>query len=109
MEMVGAVVFIIALVVAVGWGGFQLYAYYAPKYEEVRHQTNVNSRAYVEATVRELYDLNMQFEQAETDSARKIIRLRVLHLQGTIDEKKLPSELAAWIEQLRGTEIDPSF
>lgn len=79
---------------------FFLRAYFAPKYEAVRRDTMIESRAYSEATTRRLYDLRRQYTQASTDDEKAAIKALALHEANAFDHNRLPPDLRLFLAQL---------
>jgi hypothetical protein len=82
--------------------GFASFAFWAPKYEAVRRDTMIQSRAYGEATTRELYRLKLQYVQAKTDDEKATIRAFALHESAAFDRDRLPADLQIFLTQLGG-------
>lgn len=83
------------------FAGYYSAAFFAPKYEAVRRDTMIESRAYSEATVRELYRLKRQYEAAATDAERQTIAAAAIHEFEIFPQERLPSDLAGWFAQIR--------
>lgn len=96
----------IACLCVIGFGlnffGFASFAFFAPKYEGVRRDVMIQSRAYSEATTREMYRLKLQYQQAKTDDEKATIRAMTLHEAQAFDKDRLPEDLRTFIEQLGG-------
>ena len=71
---------IIACLGGIGFGlryaGYLQFAFFAPLQEAVRRDVMIESRAYSEATTREMYRLKLQHMQAKSDDERATIRDR---------------------------------
>lgn len=96
----------IAAVLAVIFGlnlfGLAQFSFFAPRYEAVRRDTMLQSRAYGEAATRELYRLKLQYAQAKTDDERVTIRAFALHEATSFDRDRLPNDLQAFLVALGG-------
>lgn len=99
---VGCVVLFFFAIFVLNLFGFSQFAIFAPMYEGVRRDTMIESRAYSEATTREMYRLKLQYEQAKTDNERNTIRAMTLHAASGFDKKRLPNDLQLFIAQLGG-------
>lgn len=97
---IGAVIIWVAVAAGLMFGGFYAYQYFAPKYEGVRRDVMIESRAYSEATVRELYRMKRQYESAETEAERATIRAAALHEFSIFPEDRLPNDLRVWFHSL---------
>ncbi|MEQ8308066.1 MAG: hypothetical protein RIA09_16030 [Hoeflea sp.] len=82
------------------FGSFHLYAYFSPKYEGVRRDTQIESRAYSEATVRELYRLKRQWEAADSEDAKATIAAAARHEFSIFPQDRLPADLKLWMTQI---------
>ena len=104
-SVIGIGLFAIIAVVGVTWVAqgdqFFLYKVFAPLNESVRRDTMLQSRAYSEATARELFRLKIQYEEAKTDDERQTIKAMVRQEYGAIDIHLLPSELQAFVVSSR--------
>lgn len=93
---VSVLVFITVLV----GGGYYLYRWAAPRYEEAQRQTYEQSRQHVEGTVEDLMRYRVKYQEA--DSTQKgAIRDLILRRARDIDRTDMPEELRQWIGQLR--------
>lgn len=94
----------IACMSAVGFGlryfGYLQFAFFAPLQEAVRRDVMIESRAYSEATTREMYRFKLQYQQAKSDDERATIRAMALHEAQAFDHKRLPAELQVFLTQL---------
>jgi hypothetical protein len=102
LGVMGVIGGIVAAVVGIAFGGFYLYAYFAPKYEGVRRDVMIQSRAYSEGQTREIYRLKLQYQQAQSDDERATIRAMALHEASAFDRSRLPLDLQSFIIQLGG-------
>ncbi|WP_422363138.1 hypothetical protein [Pyruvatibacter mobilis] len=104
MKAVSSVIGIIATGLVVIFGlnlfGFANFAFFAPKYEGVRRDVMIESRAYSEATVRELYRLKRQYQAAEDPAARAAIAAAARHEFNIFPQERLPHDLRVWMVSL---------
>ena len=91
-----------AVAFGVNYFAYGSFSFFAPKYEAVRRGVMIESRAYQEATIRRLYDLRLQYEQADNDNARATIRQVVIHEVRAFDRTRLPRDLQAFINSMGG-------
>jgi hypothetical protein len=82
--------------------GYASFSFFAPKYEAVRRDVMIQSRAYSEATTREIYRLKLQFQQAKTDDERATIAAMARHESQSFDRARLPADLRLFIDQIGG-------
>ena len=101
MKTFGATVgILIAILVGIGGLSYLSYlgfAFYAPKYEAVRRDTMIESRAYSEATTRRMYDLMRQHNAATTDAERAAIAAATRHEASGFDATRLPYDLQTFL------------
>ena len=95
----GIIVLITGLIVGAIFGSFELYQYFAPKYEAVRRDTMIESRAYSEGTLRELYRLKLQYETAEP-AGRATIAAAARHQFSIFPTERLPADLQGFMIQV---------
>jgi len=95
-----AILGLLGLIWVVQGNDFFLTKVFAPKYEAVRRDVMIESRAYSEATTRRLYDLKKQYIQSKTNDEKDTIRAMVLHEIGAFDRNRLPPDLRVFAEQL---------
>lgn len=101
LGLIGLVAFV-GLIAGLNYFGYMQFAFFAPKYEAVRRDVMIESRAYSEATTRQMYNLKLQYQQAKTEDEKATIRAMTLHEAQAFDRARLPVELRIFIEQLGG-------
>jgi len=89
-----------AAIFGLNYLGFANYAFFAPKVEGVRRDVMIQSRAYSEATMREMYRLKLQYVQAKSDAERDTIRAMALHESQAFDVERLPTDLQLFLRSL---------
>lgn len=90
-----------ALVITGGnWFAYEQQAIFAPKYESVRRDTMIQSRAYSEATLREFYRLKLQYQQAKTQDEKDTITAMARHESQSFDTDRLPADLQLFVKEL---------
>lgn len=99
-SVLAAVVVSALALVGVSYFGYAIHAHFAPKYEAVRRDVMIESRAYNEATVRELYRLKRQYEAATLFAEKQTIRQAALHEFSIFPEDRLPGDLSNWFRAL---------
>ena len=79
---------------------FFLFQVFAPKYEQVRRETFEQSKAFNQGMIQELQ--NMQFEYVKALPEHKAaLASIILHRVADYDEQKLPTDLRAFVQQLK--------
>jgi hypothetical protein len=100
ISLVGVLLLLTALGFGASYLGFAQYAFFAPRYEGVRRDVMIQSRAYSEATMREMYRFKLQYLQAKTQDERDTIRAFALHEAESFDKDRLPPDLQVFLAQL---------
>ena len=95
-------VLLCGLAFGLNYFGYASFAFFAPRYEAVRRDQMIQSRAYSEGQTREIYRLKLQYQQAKSDDERDTIRAMALHEASAFDRSRLPSDLQTFIQQLGG-------
>lgn len=99
-EILGSATAIGFVIGAMLFGGYHAYSYFAPKYESVRRDVMIESRAYSEASVRELYRLKRQWDATDDASKRATIVAAARHEFSIFPEDRLPADLRLWMSQI---------
>lgn len=94
--VIGIAVSIAVGVTALNALGFVNFAFFAPRYEEVRRQTFEQSRAFNEGMVRDLENLRLQRTAAKTDAERDVIDATIRHRFSVYSEESLPPDLRSF-------------
>ena len=109
----GAAVLFLVLIVfglAMDWvvegNQFLLYRFFVPKQEGVRREVFEQTKSYNEGMKQELQ--NMMYEHARTPdkNAKAAMASVILHRVSEIDEDKLPSDLRAFVSDLRRQQLE---
>ena len=104
-KVVGLAVFALVAILGLGWlatgNDFFLYQFFAPKYEQVRHDTFKESQAYNDGMKNDLQDLWIQYSGDITPAQKEAIASTILHRFASYDESKLPPDLKMFLVQLR--------
>jgi len=101
-SVLGGVVAFAAIVFGLNYLAYGNFAFFAPKMEAVRRDTMIESRAYSEATTREMYRLKLQYQQAKSDDEKATIRAMALHEAQAFDRTRLPLDLQYFLSQIGG-------
>lgn len=89
-------------ILGISWVIYQGVAYYAPRYEAVRRDTMIESRAYTEGTIRELYTLKRQYDASANENERATISAAARHEFSIFPHERLPADLQAFLAQIGG-------
>jgi len=95
-----AVIIILGLSWAFTGNDFFLAKIFAPKMEQVRHDTFKGSQAYNDGVATQLQSFQFKYEQSN-DEAKGALAPIILKYVAAYDTNKLPSELQAFVSKLR--------
>lgn len=94
----------LVLLIGLGWlfqgNDFFLYKVFAPKYEQVRHDTFKNSQAYNDGMLQELRASQLKYETSSQEHKDALGSI-VLHQFASYDENRLPTDLRTFVQKLR--------
>ena len=94
----------VVLILGLTWLGqgndFFLYKVFAPKYEQVRHDTFKNSQAYNDGMMQELRATQLKYETSSQEH-KDALGSVVLHQFASYDEDRLPGDRRAFVQKLR--------
>ena len=90
---------ILPLIVGLGYISYLAYAFYAPKYEQVRYDTFKQSQSYNDGMLRDLQDLKMEYIKANDDQKAALKALTV-HRFSVYEINRLPPDLQAFYYSL---------
>ncbi len=102
LSIIGCVALFFVTIFALNYFGYANFAFFAPKYEAVRRDQMIESRAYTEGTIRELYTLKRQYDAAKTDDERATIIAAARHEFSIFPKERLPGDLQAFLIQIGG-------
>ena len=91
---------ILPLIGGLGYISYMTYAFYAPKYEQVRYNTFKESQAYNDGMLRDLQDLQMEYMKAN-DEQKAALKAIVLHRFAVYDVDRLPVDLRQFYQSIR--------
>ncbi len=110
-KIIGGFTIIIIVVLGLSWAftGNDLFLYkvFAPKVEQVRHDTFKQSQAYNDGMASQLQ--SMQFKYAQSDAeAKGALAPIILHTVGTYDITKLSPDLQVFIRDVKNDVLTSS-
>lgn len=99
--LVGLLVLIgvLAAVFGISYGSYEMYKFFAPRYENVDRQVFKNTQGYNEGMVRDLENLKMQYETA-TEAQKLALKAVVIHRFSVYDRDRLPGNLQIFYDRL---------
>jgi hypothetical protein len=104
VAVIGAIIAIMALGWLVQGSDFFMYKVFAPKYEQVRHDTFKNSQAYNDAMLQQLRKAQLEYEKA-TPEHKDAIGSITLHQFASYETDRLPADLQAFVRKLHAEQI----
>lgn len=106
----GVIVLVLVVLMGLGWivqgNDFFMYKFFAPKQEQVRHDVFKNSQAYTDGMVQELQQYMLEYHKAGPEH-KAALRTVIVRQSTKVDEKYLPSDLVAFIRQMKAEEMNP--
>ena len=97
---IGIVIVGAMLLFGISYGGYEMYAYFAPKYRAVDNAVFKQSEQYNDGMIRDLENLQMEYVKA-TDEQKGALKAIIMHRFSVYPEDKLPSNLRNFYNQLR--------
>ncbi len=94
------IVAVLGVIFGLNYFGYALTAFFQPKMEAVRRDTMIQSRAYSEATMREMYRLKLQYVQSKSNDEKDTIKAMIRHEMGSFDKERLPADLQVFLQQI---------
>ncbi len=89
--------FILAIIVVIAVGGFYLFRYLNPAYEEVRRDTFMESTAHIQGTIRNITNYRTEYISSENEEHRAALRDMIIQETNEIKEEDIPDYLLRWI------------
>lgn len=83
------------------YGAFEMYKFYAPRYEQVRYNTFKESQTYNDGMLRQIREAKREYEQAN-DEQKGAIKVFTLHSFDGYDIDRLPPDLKNFYDVLSG-------
>ena len=97
----GLLVFILAATWAVQGNDFFIYKVFAAKQEDARRETFEHSKAFIDGNIQELRSAQLDYGKAKDKDEKRAIRAIILRRLDSMDQSKLPPDLASFVDQLR--------
>ena len=102
LQVIGGVVVVGAVIAGVSYLAYLGTAFYAPKYEGIRRDVMSESRSYTEGTIRTLYNLKRQYQEAKTEEEKAVIAAEARHEFSIFPQERVPVELKAFLLAVGG-------
>lgn len=85
---------------------FALRSFFSPKEEQLRYNTQKESKAFRDGTITELYSNRVEYLAEKDEVVKAGLRSRMLHVFSTIDKSKLPDDLVQFQKQIENEQIE---
>lgn len=85
---------------------FALRSFFAPKEEQLRYDTQKESKAFRDGTITELYSNKVEYLAEKDEVVKAGLRSRMLHVFSTIDKSKLPDDLVQFQKQIESEQVE---
>ncbi len=85
---------------------FALRSFFSPKEEQLRYETQKESKAFRDGTITELYSNRVEYLAEKDETVKAGLRFRMLHVFSTIDKEKLPEDLVQFQKQIEDEQIE---
>ena len=95
-----AIIGIPAAIFGIAYFTLSMMGFFAPKYESIRRDVQIESRAYTEASIRRLYDLHREWRNA-TPEGKATIEATARHEFSIFPSERLPADLNVWYQAIR--------
>ena len=96
----GLTLVVLPLIGGLGYISYMAYAFYAPKYEQVRYDTFKQSQTYNDGMLRDLQDLQIEYMKAN-DEQKAALKAIVIHRFSVYDVERLPYDLRAFYVEIK--------
>ena len=97
----GAVIgMLAALALGISYTGYRAYEFFAPRYVAVDAKVYKESVQYNEGMIRDLSELQRQYQQADTEG-KAALRPIIRHRFEVYDEGRMPADLAAFYNTVK--------
>jgi hypothetical protein len=93
-------------VILLGWilqaNNYVNFAFWAPKYENVRRNTFENTQSYVQGKIQDLSNYKLQYSQAKDTDTKQGIQSVIRTQFANFDINQCPEELKPFLQEMRG-------
>lgn len=93
-------VFCIGAIVALGYGGWAMFNWLAPKFESTRYEVHKESQMRIDGMTTEIRRHLIELESAETPTQRQLLCRNILDLADQAGRHRLPTELQLKVASL---------
>jgi len=100
LAVVGGIAAFITLILGLNYLGWATTNYFSPKYEQTRNDTFKNSAAYNDGMVRDLEEIQMQYQQA-TPAQKDSLRALALHRFSVYPQERMTPDQRLFYNQLK--------
>jgi hypothetical protein len=97
----GLVLAVALAVFGLSYGGYEMYAFFKPRYVAVDNATFKESQQYNDGMIRDLENLQMEYNSAGPEQ-KQALRAIILHRFSVYPLEKMPLSLRNFYDQVRG-------
>lgn len=103
----GMILLVVVFGYAIGFlatgGDLAIYRFWAPKQANAQREVFKNTQSFVDGKITHLSLLRLQYQEAEPGSpSQAALRTMIVTEAATVDEGKLPADLVAFVNSLKG-------
>jgi len=96
-KVLGGLVIMVVFVLGLSYIGLKSYAFFNPRYEQVRYDTFKNSQTYNDSMTRELYKIKQQYLSAN-DTDKAALKAYASHEFSVYQKDRLPADLQSFYD-----------
>ena len=104
--VVAGISLIVGLLVGAPWAGLQLKRFLGTEAQSVETDIYRENKSYVEGTVRDLREMQVEYYGAEGDHKSAIASL-ILQRANELDWDRLPSDVSQFLRELKSIQNEP--
>ena len=99
-SIVGVIILFGSLIFSIQAFKYGSFMFWGPKYEDVRRDIFENTKSYKHGTIRDLYNLKLEYETSDNEAHKAAIASTIRHRVAAYPREELPYELRQFISNL---------
>jgi hypothetical protein len=100
IRIVGGIVVLLVVIFGLNYYGYMTNVFFMPRQEALRRETMIQSRAYNEATIRDLNRLRLQYTQAKSEDEKGALVALIRSDTQAGDIANLPDDLQTFLRTI---------
>lgn len=103
LGLIATIAVVVGVIFGVSYGGYLLYDFFTPRYEQVRYNTFKESQSYNDGMLRELRRLQVEYHKAEVandEAGKLLLRSQIRDESASFDTNRLPTDLRTFVQQV---------